>query len=150
MSIKSFRGQIASGDSIKIRLHTNNGLTGYIVKDFRIMGTNPTVNEDEAVVKLFSAQPLDATGVPTADALVDLSAPTLLAVGLYTGRATTRSYPINEIVIFESTKINQDLFLTSVETVSGNAVNYYIELEQIKLDTTEATVATLKDMRGRE
>ena len=148
--IKSFRGQKASGDSIKIRLHTNNGLTGYIVKDFRIMGTNPTVNEDEAVVKLFSAQPVDATGIPTADALVDLSSPTLLAVGLYTGRATTRSYPINEIVIFESTKINQDLFLTSVETVSGNAVNYYIELEQIKLDTTEATVATLKDMRGRE
>ena len=148
--IKSFRGQIASGDSIKIRLHTNNGLTGYIVKDFRIMGANPTVNEDEAVVKLFSVQPVDATGVPTADALVDLSSPTLLAVGLYTGRATTRSYPINEIVIFESTKINQDVYLTSVETVTGNPVNYYIELEQIKLDTTEATVATLKDMRGRE
>jgi len=148
--IKSFRGQIASGDSIKIRLHTNNGLTGYIVKDFRIMGANPTVNEDEAVVKLFSVQPVDATGVPTADALVDLSSPTLLAVGLYTGGATTRSYPINEIVIFESTKINQDVYLTSVETVTGNPVNYYIELEQIKLDTTEATVATLKDMRGRE
>jgi hypothetical protein len=29
-------------------------------------------------------------------------------------------------------------------------MNYYLELEQVKLDLNEATVATLKDMRGRE
>jgi hypothetical protein len=29
-------------------------------------------------------------------------------------------------------------------------MNYYIELEKVKLDLNEATVATLKDMRGRE
>ena len=142
--IKSFRGQIKSGDTIKVRLHTNNGLTGYIIKDMRIMGTNPTVNEDEAVVKVFSVEPSAAT------ATVDLSSPTLLAVGVYTGRATTRSFPINEIVIFESTKINQDIFITSVESVTNNPVNYYLELETVKLDVNEATVATLKDMRGRE
>ena len=79
---------------------------------------------------------------------MDLSDPTLLAVGLYTGRATTRSFPINEIVIFESVKINQDIFITSVETVTANPVNYYIELEQVKLDLNEATVATLTDMRA--
>jgi hypothetical protein len=28
--------------------------------------------------------------------------------------------------------------------------NYYLELEQIKLDLNQSTVATLKDMRGRE
>ena len=30
----------------------------------------------------------------------------------------------------------------------GKTMNYYIELEQVKLDLNEATVATLKDMRG--
>ena len=139
---KSFRGQIKSGTQQTIRLSTNNGLIGYIVTDFRIIGANPTVNEDEAVLKVFSTEP------PAIDALVDLSDPTLLAVGLYTGRATTRSFPINEIVIFESVKINQDIFITSVETVTANPVNYYIELEQVKLDLNEATVATLRDMRA--
>jgi len=29
-------------------------------------------------------------------------------------------------------------------------MNYYLELEQIKLDLSESTVATLKDIRNKE
>ena len=41
-------------------------------------------------------------------------------------------------------------YITLQDTQNAGGSNYYIELEQIKLDLNEATVATLKDMRGRE
>ena len=40
---------------------------------------------------------------------------------------------------------NQDIYITCKS--SGN-MNYYMELEQIKLDLNENTVATLKDIRN--
>ena len=41
------------------------------------------------------------------------------------------------------------MFFTHQNThADAGPVNYYIELEQVKLDLSEATVATLKDMRG--
>ena len=43
---------------------------------------------------------------------------------------------------------NQDIYITCYST--DNKINYYIELEQVPLSKDEATVATLKDMRGRE
>ena len=36
----------------------------------------------------------------------------------------------------------------SLDVEVGESVNYYIELEQIKLDLNENTVATLKDIRN--
>ena len=43
---------------------------------------------------------------------------------------------------------NQDIYLTHLESQGSSAVNYYLELEQIKLDLNENTVATLKDIRN--
>ena len=40
---------------------------------------------------------------------------------------------------------NQDIYVTNY---GSGAMNYYIELEQIKLDLNENTVATLKDIRN--
>jgi hypothetical protein len=42
---------------------------------------------------------------------------------------------------------NQDIFIT-LGSQSGASCNYYIELEQVKLDLNENTVATLKDIRN--
>ena len=53
-------------------------------------------------------------------------------------------------IIIDSAKFNQDIYITHADVASSNKVNYYLELEQVKLDLNEATVATLKDMRGRE
>ena len=45
---------------------------------------------------------------------------------------------------------NQDIYVTHKDVAVGQTVNYYIELEQIKLDLNENTVATLKDIRNIE
>jgi hypothetical protein len=54
-------------------------------------------------------------------------------------------------VVFDNVVINQDIFITNTETNSsgvGQSINYYLELEQMALSDNEATVATVKDMRG--
>ena len=43
---------------------------------------------------------------------------------------------------------NQDIYITHVDSDASAPINYYIELEQIKLDLNENTVATLKDIRN--
>jgi hypothetical protein len=142
MPIKSFRGKIASGGIDTVALHTNDGSVGYRIKTLRVIGSDPINNEDEGVIKIYTIPQTTATST------IDFSDNTLLAVGVWTSRATSRSYPLNENVYFDNMIFNQDIHITALESVTGNALNYYIELEMIKLNLDENTVATLKDIRN--
>ena len=140
--IKTFRGLIADGGQDTIVLHTNDGSTGYKIRAFRVIGADPINNETEGVLKIYSVSQTTFTST------VDFNDQTLLAVGVWTSRATSRSYPLNEVIIFDNMIFNQDIYITSTEGATGNALNYYLELEQVKLDLGQNTVATLKDIRN--
>ena len=148
--IKSFRGILAdynaavegSGQAT-IRLSTHNGLTGYRIKKFQLFGNNPGAVTQESVVKIFSVDVSNT--VPTSN--VNFDDPTLLAVS-YLSLNTSNIYPAYDSVVFDNVAINQDIYIQHKDNSTGEPVNYYIEMEQIKLDLSEATVATLKDMRG--
>lgn len=140
--IVSFRGNIINGAIDTVPLSTNNGAIGYRIKSLRVIGSDPINNEDEGVIKIFSVPQTTATST------VNFSDQTLLAVGVWTSRSTSRSYPLNENVYFDNVTFNQDIYITCVESATGNALNYYIELEQMPLDLNENTVATLKDIRN--
>ena len=146
MKIKSFRGQLADGGQERIRLSTNDGKTGYLVRKFQTMSVSPGIEQHESITQLFAEK---VGTVPTGSATVDFRNPLLLAANVYiSGNASAEVY--NQQVIFDSVKVNQDIYVTHTENDGTSAINYYIELEQVKLDLNEATVATLKDMRGRE
>ena len=139
--IKSFRGLLTDGGQETIRLATNNGLTGYNITKFQIMGIDPAGTTQESTVKIFIYEQDSITGT------VDLRDPTLLAVAYReTYSAATSNEP--EVIIFDNTKFNQDIFITHQDANNAGGCNYYLELEQVKLSTDEAAVATLKDMRG--
>ncbi len=141
MPIKSFRGLLADNSIDTINLHTNNGSIGYRIIKFEIMPQDPGNNDTENVVKIFKIPQT------TTSATIDFSDNTLLAAGYYlSGSATTRMQDVT--VVFDNEIFNQDIFVTNVETTSSGAINYYIELEQIKLALDENTVATLKDIRN--
>tara|TARA_B100000085_G_C18418415_1_gene461612 strand:- start:176 stop:607 length:432 start_codon:yes stop_codon:yes gene_type:complete len=142
--IKTFRGKLADGATQRIRLSTNDGLTGYKINKFQICGTVMGSTDDELTAQIFLQEPASAI------ATVNFDNPLLLGVALYND-AASGNYGNDTVVIFDSMAFNQDIYITAKDS-SGNAgsTNYYIELEQIKLDLNEATVATLKDMRGRE
>ena len=140
---KTFRGQMTTGDTQIIRLGTNNGLTGYRIVKFQILSRLPGDDDYENVFQVYSVKP-DAA----ATAVVTFDNPTLLAVAYEKEQANTTS-PVSQVVIFDDKIVNQDIWITLAGAASDKS-NYYIELEQMKLDLNEATVATLKDMRGRE
>ena len=140
--IRSFRGLITDGGIDTISLHTNTGKIGYRIKSFRLIGNQPGVDRQESTVKIFSIPQTVATST------IDFSDNTLLAAGFASADNSGQFYPINEIVIFDNVKFNQDIYITHVESANSFPVNYYIELEPETLSLDENTVATLKDIRN--
>ena len=136
---KSFRGQIQPDGQKQIRLSTNNGLTGYKIIKFEALSSSPAGNSPESVLKIFTKEQESVTGS------IDFSDPTLLAAMFYEGN-NNNTVLTQVVTIFDNMTFNQDIYVTATST-DGN-MNYYVELEQVKLSKDEAAVATLKDMRA--
>ena len=146
MPIKSFRGLIADGGIDTISLHTNNGSTGYRIVKFQLMGHNPgdsSLGSYEHVVQIFKIPQT------TASATVNFSDNTLLAAGLCFGN-TSPQFNDTTSILFDNEVFNQDIYITHVDEDAATPINYYIELEVVKLALDANTVATLKDIRNIE
>jgi len=144
MKIKSFRGLIADGAQDILSLHTNTGSTGYRIIKFQVLSNDLNINL-ESTVKIYSI-PQD---VSTIDEIVDFSDNTLLGVATF-NQGGQNYYNPGTVVIFDNMKFNQDIYITHKCHDNSGPINYYIELEQVKLDLNENTVATLKDIRNIE
>lgn len=148
MPIKSFRGLLVDGGSDTISLHTNTGSTGYRIVKFNLFPTTVGDVTQESVCMIWK---VEQTSVPTTGATTDFSDNTMLAAGAFTVGSGTASYqqsPSYQYIIFDQEVFNQDIYVTHTDNGGTNALNYYLELEQVRLDMNENTVATLKDIRN--
>ena len=142
---KTFKGKLADQGQLRIRLSTNNGLTGYKIIKFLAFPAGSTSNFSyESFIQLFSTERDSVPG----DGVPDFDDPTLLAAAYYTQSASGATNPEDLTVVFDTKVINQDVFITHSNSEGSSAINFYIELEQVKLSKDEATMATLKDMRA--
>ena len=142
MPIKTFRGLIAHNAIDTISLHTNDGSMGYRIVKFQVIPQAPTSATSEGVVQIFKVPQTAASDV------VDFSDQTLLGMAFY-NQDSTPSNNVSQVIIFDQDIVNQDIYITCVDhPLNSPFMNYYIELEQVKLDLSENTVATLKDMRN--
>ena len=141
MPIKTFRGKVAHGDQDTVVLHTNDGSTGYRIKKFELLGEKPATTSQESVVKIYSKEQT------TVDEAIEFDENTLLAAGFYENNSASTTYG-GVIVVFDNMTFNQDIYVTHFEGGGTQPVNYYIELEQVKLDLNENTTATLRDIRN--
>jgi hypothetical protein len=147
MPIKSFRGKIAGTTGKEqdiISLHTNDGSTGYRIKKFQVMPEDPFTGNTEYVCKIYSVSQT------TFDTVVDFSDNTLLAVAAVNDTGGWGGNLPDDNVVFDNMTFNQDIYISMKHVSGSDALNYYIELEQIKLNLNENTVATLKDIRNIE
>ena len=142
MVMKSFRGRLADDSKDTIPLSTNNGSIGYRVTKFIAMGTDANSNT-ESVMKLYSIP----QSTVTTD--IDFSDNTLLGAIVFNSSADN-AYNPEQTVIFDNIIFNQDIVVTLKGHQVAQTLNYYIELEQMKLDINENTVATLKDIKNIE
>jgi len=141
MPIKTFRGKMADGDQHRVVLHTKTGRLGYRIIKFQIMTSAPGTVRAEHIVKIYKQRQT------VVDGLVNLSDTALMAAAEYAeDSGAYTAGPL--IVIMEREIFNQDIHITHSEVNSSQAVNYYIELEQLSLDSDEATMATLKNMKN--
>ena len=149
--IKSFRGTIQDGDQKRIKLSTNQGLIGYKIKKLQILPYEPGHTKNlEVAFQIFTVERTAVPPIPTSGGTIDFDDPTLLGAAFYVSD-TSHANASSLDVIFDNVKFNQDIYVTMTDNEGADSmINYYIELEQIKLDLNEATVATLKDMRGRQ
>jgi ABC-type transport system substrate-binding protein len=143
MSVISFRGQIANDSKETIALHTNNGSVGYKIVKYEIMPKQPEGATEEATMQIFSTD--SSATAALGSGTIDFSDPTLLGAAFYSSSATAATNPEDKTVIFDNVTFNQDIYLTCKSSAN---MNYHIELEKMKLDLNENTVATLKDIRN--
>ena len=143
--IKSFRGLIADGGQDTIVLHTNDGSMGYRIIKFEIFPFAPGTSASESLVQIFKIE--QAEPIPTANGTVDFSDQTLLAAA-FLNQSADYYHPLGNAVVFDQEIFNQDVYVTHTAQEGVVAVNYFIELEQVKLDLGANTVATLKDIRN--
>ena len=141
--IKTFKGQLPIGSQTKLHLATADGLTGYKINKFELIGQTPGGNNAEYIGQIFLS---DQTG--SISSTVDFNDTDLLAVNYLIENAST-AVPTSSIIIFDQEMFNQDIFI-SITDASGGTIpcNFYIELEQIKLNLNESTFATLKNIRS--
>ena len=145
MPIKSFRGKIADSDIDTISLSTNNGETGYRIKKLELLPTTAGLAV-ESVVKIYSIPQTTAT------ADIDFSDNTLLSAGIIEVALSLSDnmYLPKPVIVFDNMTFNQDIFITVKGVGHTESINYYLELEQVKLSLDENTVATLKDIKNIE
>ena len=125
-----------------IHLATNDGSVGYRIVKFEMMAEATGTFDHGFIMKIFK---VPQTGIPTA--LVDFSDQTLLAAG-YTANHESINFANIQQIVFDNEIFNQDIFITCKDIETGQKCNYYLELEQIKLDLNQNTVATLKDIKN--
>jgi len=143
MPIKSFRGKLVDLGQQRISLATNTGEIGYRIIKFELMSLQPGVLDEAHVVQVFSVEQTDTSTYDN----VDFSKGTLLAAAYY--KDDDQNYnPGFMSTVFDNKIFNQDIFVTHADVKSTQPVNYHIELESMKLDLNENTVATLKDIRN--
>jgi len=141
--IISFRGLLEDGGIDMLPLQTNNGLIGYKIVKFQGVPKQPMTLDQENVIKIYK------TEQTTADGNVDFSDNRLLGVCCVSYDNDAATPAIGQSVIFDNEIFNQDIYITHEDVHAGNRpCNYYIELEQMKLDLSEQTVTTLKDIRN--
>jgi len=141
MVVKTYRGMLADGAQEKIPLATKDGSVGYRIIKFESLPREAFNTTQESVTKIYKTQQ------STIDGVVNFTDNDLLAVAIYKQHDST-FYMAYDNVIFDSEIFNQDIYVTHSEVAGSASQNYYIELEQIKLDHTQNMSATLKAIRG--
>ena len=139
--MKTFRGLITDGSQDTIHLRTITGKAGYKINKFECMQDG--FGNSEMVIKIYKVKQ------STIDSTINFSDTTLLAACMISGSSSAEANPEDRSIIFDKEIINQDIFITAAVSSSADPTNYYLELEQIKLDSNETAVATLKNIKNR-
>ena len=143
--ILSYKNLIADQAEDTILLSTKKGEIGYRIIKFMLFPAGATsAYAYESFVSIFKEEQETIPG----DATPDFSDNRLLGCGYYTQSGSGETNPEDINVFFDQEIFNQDIYISHSNSASGESINYYIELEAVKLSEDQAMVTTLKDIRN--
>ena len=121
----SFRGLLASGAQQKIRIQGPLGSIAWRITKFQTVGYDPTTLRSESVTKIYR-ETQTAFNVQ-----IDFNDAELLGVAVWKNYEDAHR-PLTESVIFDNALFSRDIYVTQKDS-DDNSINYYIELEEVKL-----------------
>jgi hypothetical protein len=142
MPIKTYRGFLGDEEQNHIRLKTMTGSTGYRIVKFELFPYKPGTASQESVVQIWTKE---QTAFFTT---VNFSDTDLLGAGYLLNHLTATDNPAYMDVVFDNTIFNQDIFITHADVKGSESVNYYLELEVVKLNDNENFFVTLADIKN--
>ena len=137
MTIKTFRGLLADDGQDKIRVAGGKLEDGYRIVKFQLMPVLAGATNYEHVVQIWK----DKQKVLTST--INFTENTLLAAAYLEGGADY-TYTDKLSVVFDKEIFNQDIYITHVDEAVGEKVNYYLELEQVKMSGPEAAAVNFR------
>ena len=126
----SFRGLLdgSSGAAVEetISIEGSVGSIAWHIVKFDIIPQAFNTDLSEAVVQVWRESP------GTAPFTIDFSNGNLLAAGLWTSNVTGQNYPFNKNIIFDNALFVRNIHV-SHQCAQNSSMNYYIELEEVKV-----------------
>jgi len=122
--VHSFKGLLADGTQRKIRIQGPVGAIAWRISKFEVIGDSNN-RTYEVAIKVWREEQTSIDG------LIDFDNDELLAAALYWQSASTAEAAWSK-VIFDNALFSRNIYVTNSDT-QGNLMNYYIELEEVKL-----------------
>ena len=134
-NIQSFRGLLADGEQEKIRIQGSVGAVAWRVIKFQVISPSPVNASSEHVCKIYREEQSSVTPE------INFADNELLGVAVWTTNGTAQNYPEDLTVIFDNALFVRNLYVTQSEQSGAASLNYYIELEEVKV--SKASMAQL-------
>jgi len=134
--VHSFRGLLGDGGQDEINLERSNVNLAYRLIKLQLMPREPAEKNQESTLKIYKEQQTSF------DAVIDFNDPDLLAAGWVSNSTTGIYYPIDATIIFDNILFSRNIWISQVETLASESLNYYIEIEEVPVGA--ATLMQLK------
>jgi len=123
--VHSFRGLLGDGDQRKIRIQGSVGAIAWRITKFEVIGPDGNTNF-EHVVKIYREE---QSSITTA---IDFTEDELLAAAIIC-EDNSRSILNQPVIIFDNSLFVRNIYVCSKGHDNSADVNYYIELEEVKV-----------------
>ena len=125
----SFRGLLADGGQDKIRIEGATGEIAWRITKFQGMPTAAGTTESESTVLIFREKQTSVSDI------VDFTNGELLGAAFF-GSPASVAYGYGSaslITIFDNMLFSRNIYVTHTDTHGAVSMNYYIELEEVKV-----------------
>jgi len=136
--VHSFRGLLGDGGQDEINLERQNVNLAYRIVKFQVI-SNVTLSATATVDHVVKVWREEQTSIPTGSAVIDLTDPDLLAVGVY---AQGQSLEYTNVIVFDNILFSRNIYVTATDNDGTDSVNYYLELEEVPVGA--ATLMQIK------